>query len=641
MQFLSLDLNPPPTTRPPLKAVPVSRYPRLTIKSLSGRHWPVRGLTYSFLLHYIALAAAMFLPPLVYPQRPIWPEEKWQETVIPKGVLYLPEIGGGSEGGSPKQEKDLATPGAGNPAPAAAPEGSTFAGNQEMVSNPPNPTNHIQTILQPDLPKPPTLKGFVPLPNMVLFAKAAPLPPPKPVVSPPPPKPVLAPKPEPEAVKPPSPIEPPKPEPKLVENPPPPAPKVVVQRYVPTVTLTGTAPVEAPKLTLPATPPPDASITLSRAPEPPPPSSPPPIEKAAEVKPASAPTESATAQTTSSPQVSESRPTTPQPPRDLPAGNVQSAHNLLVLSPVPTSAKSHLSIPNGESRGQFAISRHPASSRAMPGGGSGSSKSSAAVTGGVGASTGSGVGGSASPGGGGSGGGKGSGVHGGGAGGNGGGGGRKGEGSGTGLGRGTGHGTGTGRGSGNGSGAGPGAGPFAGMTIQGAEEPAGGIQISGASNPPSENHNGVSYGMTIVTTGNSGGGVGDFGVFKDEAVFTVYLNPAETPDDPAPHWPLQYALLNPTGEALQDLLPPVALKKRMPRWTPEIAEELKGREFVIYAVIDADGKMGQFKVLQSPRAELNALLLSALEEWVFRPATMNGRPVAVKAVLGVPVSFVQ
>ena len=179
------------------------------------------------------------------------------------------------------------------------------------------------------------------------------------------------------------------------------------------------------------------------------------------------------------------------------------------------------------------------------------------------------------------------------------------------------------------------------MTIQGAEGPAGGISISGASNPDSDNATVGSYGMTIVTTGNSGGGVGDFGVFSDEAVFTVYLNPAETADDPAPAWPLQYALLNPAGGTLQDLLPPVAVKKKMPLWPRELLGRYGGQQIALYAVIDARGRMNQFKVLQSPNSQLSEVLLAALEQWVFRPAMMNGRAVAVKVVLGVPVSASQ
>ena len=174
MSLQTLGLNPPPRKGPSLRLPPGGRYPRILTKAFYGRRLPVRGLVYSFILHEIALAAMMFLPQFFGPRRPEYQEQHWEATLIPKGVLYLPPLGGGREGGSSKKSPGPSSRSAGRKAPAAiaSPPGPTFAGRQEIVSNPPNPTNHIQTILQPDIPKPPVLKGFVPLPNMVLLAKA-------------------------------------------------------------------------------------------------------------------------------------------------------------------------------------------------------------------------------------------------------------------------------------------------------------------------------------------------------------------------------------------------------------------------------------------------------------------------------------
>jgi hypothetical protein len=628
MSLLTLDLNPPPPPKHHLILPPAARYPRILTGAVNERRLPLRGLLYSLILHEIAIGAMIFIPPVLGPRHPNWPEEHWEATMIPKGVLYLPQIGGGSEGSSPKKVSHKSS-GPKAPAAVASRPGPTFAGNQEIVSNPPNPTNHIQTILQPDLPKPPELKGFVPLPNMVFLAKALP--------PPPPPRPVEKPKPVPEAVQPP----PPKPveAPKPVETPPP-VHKTPFVPQVPKITLTGTKPVEAPHLTLPETPVTPANQILSHA-APPPAPAPPPAEEVTESKPAPP----AKASEAKAPLIESrlAREPAPRQPEALPAGEALSAHNLLVLSPVPSRSNVHASVPKGEARGQFAISRHPAQDQSPQGAGAGTGDNAAKMAGirSSSASAGGGATGNSGSGSGNGGGGKGSGT-GSGVGGaeasEGSGGGRGGEGGGEGSGPGIGHGTGSGHGTGTGAGAGPGAGPFAGMTIQGAEGPAGGISISGASNPSDENQGGGSYGMTIVTTGNSGGGVGDFGIFSDEAVFTVYLNPAETADDPAPPWPLQYALLNPGSAALQDLLPPVALKKRMPQWPQDLSRRYEGQQIVLYAVINAEGKLGHFKVLQSPNSQLSEALLASLEQWVFRPATMNGRPVAVKVVLGVPLS---
>lgn len=68
--------------------------------------------------------------------------------------------------------------GAGSPAPpVAGREGLAYPGPQEMVSDPPLPSNSVQTVLQPDLEPLPLLDPSLALPNAVLMAAAGPLPP--------------------------------------------------------------------------------------------------------------------------------------------------------------------------------------------------------------------------------------------------------------------------------------------------------------------------------------------------------------------------------------------------------------------------------------------------------------------------------
>jgi outer membrane biosynthesis protein TonB len=45
------------------------------------------------------------------------------------------------------------------------------------------------------------------------------------------------------------------------------------------------------------------------------------------------------------------------------------------------------------------------------------------------------------------------------------------------------------------------------------------------------------------------------------------------------------------------------------------------------------------RIIQSPNPLLNEPVLEALAKWTFRPAEMHGAPVAVKALLGVPLSL--
>ena len=607
MPLISLDLNSPSRNKAPAKSPSPDRDLRLTY-SVSRRWFPRRGFLFSLLVHEIAIVALMFLFPSSGPRPRVGLEKQWETTMIPKDVLYLPQLGGGTKDGSAEKAGGEASPRPKSPAPAAGARGVTYAGKQQIVSNPPNPTNHIQTILQPDLPNPPTLKAFVPLPNIVIIAQALPLPPPPRSVTPSP-----------------SPVVPPRPAAQPVETPAatvkPPAPIV----RVPEVTLEAPQPVEAPHLTLPATPPAFTSPIPPQAPAPPAPAPSAPPKPAPETKPAP-----------------------PRPPQVLPVGASRNAHNTLVLSPVPAPPSASPQIPQGEARGQFTISPQAIPDRSLSGVGSAAGTNTAgalSVASSPGAAAGNGPGNvTGGPGASGQGSGNGGvdeGKGGSDVGGRGHGGGGSGGGVGLGSGPGAGHGTEAGHGTGTGAGAGPGAGPFAGMTIQGGEGPTGAITIPAPSKPPAEVQEGASYDLTIISTGNSGGGVGDFGVFHDEAVFTVYLNPATAADDPASPWPLQYAVLDTAGVTLQDLLPPSPVKKQAPVWPPDLFARYSGQEIVVYAIIDAEGKMQHLKALQSPNARLSEALLAVLEQWLFRPATMNGKPVAVKAVLGVPISSAQ
>ncbi len=56
----------------------------------------------------------------------------------------------------------------------------------------------------------------------------------------------------------------------------------------------------------------------------------------------------------------------------------------------------------------------------------------------------------------------------------------------------------------------------------------------------------------------------------------------------------------------------------------------------LYAVIHADGKVGEIKVLYSPDERLDAYAAKALAGWKFVPAEKAGKPVALEAVVMIP-----
>jgi hypothetical protein len=149
----------------------------------------------------------------------------------------------------------------------------------------------------------------------------------------------------------------------------------------------------------------------------------------------------------------------------------------------------------------------------------------------------------------------------------------------------------------------------------------------------------TTYGMTVVSTASSGGGLEDFGVFDNERVFTVYIAMKRTPEDADPTWTLQFALLQAAARAGGD--PQIAAPSAVMREWPEIPADLEKkyaqRQVVIYAVVDKEGKVSRVSVKQTPDVRVSDPIVVAVNKWVFRPAQLNGHPVAVKILLGIPL----
>ncbi|NWG12497.1 MAG: energy transducer TonB [Acidobacteria bacterium] len=613
--------------------------------NLSRPYFPSRGVPYSLVIHVIAFSGLYLLSVLRGPTEFARRLERARSSDRPAAakslqdrvVMYLPIHGGGSRGmglagsGSGARRKKPSV------VPASSSRGFGYPGPQPIVSDVPYPTNRLQTLLQPGLKNPPILKPPLALPNIVQTADAGPVQRPKP----------------PEEVKPvePRPAEPPKAEPEVK-----PAPPVVLPvELQPPMT-------ELPKLVWPAKGLQDTLMPKVKTTEPPQ-----PVQPSHAVQDLSLYKEAAPSEPPPAPVVETGiQPAaesleTPKGPPALEYFPVQmhgpDSHALLALSPVPAAIQKAIEVPAGEARGRFAISPEPnldapetepgskleisplrtgigSNATAPVGDGAAGNATQGSVPVGAGSGTSSGTGAGSGPGSG-SGSVPGPGVS---------------SGSGAGTGRGPGIGVGTGSGSGTGpgtgAGSGPGRGPFRGMTI------VGGANYTDAAPNPAPTVRAhrplqTSWGITVISTENSGGGLPDFGVFSHEQVYTVYLDMRETETDSVPSWTLEFAVVQGTafqsiatenpGQSQQGLILPFPAVKHRPALPAELVRKYLNRMIIVYAIINTDGKLEQMSVKQSPDTLLNELVLNALSRWVFRPARLNGQPVAAKALMGIPL----
>ena len=585
MAIIRLVLKTHPPARPSKPEAPV-----LAAANLTRLYFPGKALPFSVLIHIVIFCAVLLLQILGYPiGEPVIPEQvkSIHRKIPPRVVVFLPLVGGGSPSmffpfsqSKPPEKKQAV-------ARAPRKKGLAYPGPQPIVSDVPKPTNPIQTILQPDLEKPPTLQPLLPLPNLVQIAgnrRNQRLDVPEPALRPP---------------------EPVKPVERKLPEPPSEQPDVKAYAALPPLNLTP-AKIETPKMVLPPLQPP-----------PPEPEAPKDELKAAKSG-------------------------LPQPQLESQGG--QDSLNLLVLSPVPAPPPKTIDVPAGEARGQFVISPEPnlSSTETEPGtkGDSSSPETAdakaapavAAVAGDAApaATSSFGVGASAAK--------ENSSTEGGPA---------STTASRPGAKPGTGSGSGSGTGPGSGAGAGPGKGPFSGITI------VGGMSAKGTPTKPAtvrrvQRPLQTSYGLTVVSTETSGGGLPYFDVFSHEQVYTVYLDMRKTEADTAPSWTLEFAVVPGTAykvdparvpsQSQQGLVLPFPTFKEQPELPVEAVRKHAGQMVIVYGIVNLQGKMEQITIKQSPDALLAEPVLTALGKWIFRPARLNGEPVPVKVLMGIPLA---
>jgi TonB family protein len=100
-------------------------------------------------------------------------------------------------------------------------------------------------------------------------------------------------------------------------------------------------------------------------------------------------------------------------------------------------------------------------------------------------------------------------------------------------------------------------------------------------------------------------------------------------------WVIRFAELD-AGRREGELLAPVATEKSDPGYPLELIRANVHGMVTLYAVIHADGKVGDIRVLNSPDERLDSFAAKALARWKFVPAVRAGKPVALEAVVVIP-----
>ncbi|HKV77324.1 MAG TPA: TonB family protein [Candidatus Sulfotelmatobacter sp.] len=85
-----------------------------------------------------------------------------------------------------------------------------------------------------------------------------------------------------------------------------------------------------------------------------------------------------------------------------------------------------------------------------------------------------------------------------------------------------------------------------------------------------------------------------------------------------------------------DLSQPMATRKVDPAYPMQLMRENVHGIVILYAVIHADGSVGNVRVLRGVDQRLDRFAAEAVQQWKFDPATKNGTPVDVEATFQIP-----
>ncbi len=127
-------------------------------------------------------------------------------------------------------------------------------------------------------------------------------------------------------------------------------------------------------------------------------------------------------------------------------------------------------------------------------------------------------------------------------------------------------------------------------------------------------------------------------VFEGKRIYSLAVNTANLNSDSG-SWIMNFSELgsgHATHAASNELTGLALLRKVDPKYPPELIEQNVQGEVVLYAVIRADGSVGDIQVVRSLDPQLDANAKSALSQWKFRPATKAGVPVDLEAIVHIP-----
>ncbi|MFZ3215185.1 MAG: TonB family protein [Candidatus Acidiferrales bacterium] len=131
-------------------------------------------------------------------------------------------------------------------------------------------------------------------------------------------------------------------------------------------------------------------------------------------------------------------------------------------------------------------------------------------------------------------------------------------------------------------------------------------------------------------------------ILSGKEVYTLHINMPNFTSVTG-SWVINFAQLDedelPYNQPKGRLSGPVLVSKVDPKYPPLLIKEHVDGEVVLYAIIRKNGTVDSIQVVHSIDPQLDRNSMEALARWVFRPATRDGQPVDLEAVVHIPFQF--
>lgn len=128
-------------------------------------------------------------------------------------------------------------------------------------------------------------------------------------------------------------------------------------------------------------------------------------------------------------------------------------------------------------------------------------------------------------------------------------------------------------------------------------------------------------------------------IFASKRVYTMNVNMPNL-NSSTGSWILNFSALRTNPDAPRvvsgDLSGPVPLSKIDPKYPPTLINEHVEGEVILYAVIRGDGTVDSIQLVRGIDEKLDANAMKALSQWKFRPASRQGVPVELEAIVHIP-----